>query len=56
MKSYDKDSDVKYIIEPDIEYPKHLQSLHSDLPFLPQRMTIDGCKKLVCDLYDKKIC
>ena len=54
IKNYDEDSDVGYIIEADIEYPKHFQSLHSDLPFLPQRMTIDECKNLVCNLYDKK--
>ena len=28
--------------------------MHSDLPFLPERMEIDKCKKLVCNLYDKK--
>ena len=27
---------------------------HSDLPFLPERMKIDKCNKLVCNLYDKK--
>ena len=54
IKNYDEDSDVGYIIEADIEYPKHLQSLYSDLPCLPQRMTIDRCKNLVCNLYDKK--
>ena len=47
-------SDVGYIIKADIEYPKDLQSLHSDLPFLPERMNVNRCKKLVCNLYDKK--
>ena len=28
--------------------------MHSDLPFLPERMEINKCKKLVCNLYDKK--
>ena len=28
--------------------------LHSDLPFLPERMKINKCSKLVCNLYDKK--
>ena len=28
--------------------------MHSDLPFLPERMKIDKCKKLVCNLYDEK--
>ena len=28
--------------------------MHSDLPFLPERMKIDKCNKLVCNLFDKK--
>ena len=28
--------------------------MHKDLPFLPERIKIDKCKKLVCNLYDKK--
>ena len=28
--------------------------MHEDLPFLPERMKIGKCKKLVCNLYDKK--
>ena len=27
--------------------------MHSDLPFLPERMKIDECSKLLCSLYDK---
>ena len=27
---------------------------HSNLPFLPKRMKIDQCKKLVCNLLNKK--
>ena len=27
---------------------------YEDLPFLPERMKIGKCKKLVCNLYDKK--
>ena len=26
--------------------------MHSDLPFLPERMKINKCSKLVCNLYD----
>ena len=44
----------KDILEVDVVYPKHLHDLHSDLPFLPERMKIDKCNKLVCNLYDKK--
>ena len=28
--------------------------MHSYLPFLPERMKIDKCNKLACNLYDKK--
>ena len=54
IKNYDKDSDKGYIFEVDVKYPKNLQGLHSDLPFLPERMKIDKWNKLVCNPYDKK--
>ena len=54
FKNYDKYSNKGYILEVDIKYPKSLHDLHSDLPFLPKRMKIDKCNKLVCNLYDKK--
>ena len=54
LKNYDKDSDEGYILDVDVEYPKTLHDLHSDLQFLPERMKIDKCNKLVCNLYDKK--
>ena len=54
IKNYDENSDKGYIIEADIKYPKKLHHLHSDLPFLPKRMKIDECKKLVCNLRNKK--
>ena len=41
-------------VEVDVKYPKKLYDLHSDLPFLPKRMKIDKCKKLVCNLQNKK--
>ena len=53
-KHFDKDSNKGYILEIDVKYPKNLHGLHEDLPFLPERMKIGKCKKLVCNLYDKK--
>ena len=54
IKHYGEDSDKGYILEVDAEYLKNLHDLHSDLPFLLERMKIDKCKKLVFNLYDKK--
>ena len=54
MKSYDEDIDKGYILEVDVKYPKNLLGSHEDLPSLPERMKIGKCKKLVCNLYDKK--
>ena len=54
IKNYDEDNDKGCIFEVDVEYQKKLHDLHSDLPFLSERMKIDKCKKLVCNLHDKK--
>ena len=54
IKNYDEYSYKGYFLEVDVEYPKNLFSLHSDLPFLPERKKIGKCNKLVCDFYDKK--
>ena len=54
IKSYDnKNSDKGYILEVDVDYPSKLHRLHSDMPFLPERMKIDKTQKLVCNLRDK---
>ena len=54
IKNYDENDNKGYIFEVDVKYPKRLHELHSDLPFLPERMEINKCKKLVCNLYSKK--
>ena len=54
IKNYDESNDKGYNFEVDVKYPKRLHELHSDLPFLPERMEINKCKKLVCNLYNKK--
>ena len=54
IKNYNENDKKGYILEVDIKYPKKLHDLHSDLPFLPERMEISKCKKLVFNLYDKK--
>ena len=54
IKSYGKNIDKVFIVEVDVKYPKNLHDLHSDIPFLPERMKIDKCKNLACNFYDKK--
>ena len=54
IKNYDEDGGKGYIHEVDVEYPRHLQDLHSDFPLLPERMKINKWNKFVCNLYDKK--
>ena len=50
IKNYNENNHKGYILEVDAKYPKKIHNLHSDLPFLPTRMKIDECKKLVCNL------
>ena len=53
IKNYYENDKKGYILEVDVKYPKKLL-LHSDLQFLTERMEINKCKKLICNLYDKK--
>ena len=54
IKEYNEISDKGYVIEADVDYPQELHDLHSDMPFLPERMVINKTKKLVCNLHNKK--
>ena len=47
-------TDKGYVLEVDVSYPKELHSPHNDLPFMCERMEINGVEKLVPDLRDKK--
>ena len=53
-ESYNKNSGKGYILKVDVDYPCELQNLHSDLPFLPERMVVNKTEKLICNLQDKK--
>ena len=54
IKNYNENDNKGYILEVDVKYPKRLHELHSDLPFLSERLKIDKCNKLVCNLFNKK--
>ncbi|EZA56769.1 hypothetical protein X777_03234 [Ooceraea biroi] len=50
------DSPKGYILEVDLEYPRHLHDAHADLPFCPMRDKPPGSRrdKLLATLHDKK--
>ena len=49
MKTVIEDIFLKYMLN-----ILDLNNLHSDLPFLSERMKLKKYNKLVCNLYDKK--
>ena len=52
INNYDENSNKRYILEVDVEYPSNLFDLHSDLPSLAERKKIEKCNKLVCSIHD----
>ena len=54
IKNYDENNNKGYILEVDVKNPKRLHELHSDLLFLSERIKIEKCKKLICNLSNKK--
>ena len=53
IKNYNENDNKGYIFQVDVRYLKRTHDLHSDLPFLPERMEINKCKKLICNLSSK---
>ena len=47
-------TDKGYLLEVNVSYPKDLHDSHNDLPFMCERMEINGVEKLVPNLRDKK--
>ena len=54
IKNCNENDNKGYILEADVKYPKRLHELHSDLPFLSEQMEVNKCKKLACNLFNKK--
>ena len=48
-------TDKGHILEVDISYSRELHNPHNDLPFMCERMEINGVEKLVPNFRDKKI-
>ena len=53
IKNYNENSDERYFLEVDVEYPKQLFGSHMELPFLPEREKIEKVEKIVCSIEDK---
>ena len=47
-------TDKGYLLEVDVSYPKDLHNPHNNLPFMCERMEINGIEKLVPNFRDKK--
>ena len=47
-------TDKGYLLEVDVSYPKELHNQRNDLPFMCEKMEINGVEKLVPNLRDKK--
>ena len=60
IMSINKKSDVGYILEVDLKYPKELHELHNDYPLAPEKLTVTNdilsnyCKN-IADKYDIKV-
>ena len=46
VKNYDENGNIDYFLKVDIEYSRELHDLHSDLPFLAERIKINKCNKI----------
>ena len=53
IKNHNEETDEGYFLEVDVQYPEKLHQLHTDLPFLPERIKIEKGKKLVNNLHNK---
>ena len=54
IRNYDKNSDIGYFLEIDIDYLKKLFNFHKDLLFLPERKKINKVEKLIFSIKDKE--
>ena len=49
-----KRKDKGYLLEVNVKYPKELHDSHNDLPFMCERIKINGVENLIPNLFDKR--
>ena len=54
IKNYNENSDERYFLEVDIEYPKTLWESHKELSLLPERRKLEKVEKPVCSIEDRR--
>ena len=54
IKNYNNDSDERFFLEVDVQYPEEFHELHYVLPFLPKIIKIEKVEKIVANLHDEK--
>ena len=54
MKNYNENSNKGYFLEVDVDHPKKSFNLYKNFTFLHERQKIEKCKKLTCNIQDKK--
>lgn len=54
IQKYYENSDQVVILEVDVDYPKHLWSLHKEIQFLQKKEKINCVQKLIGSIEDKK--
>ena len=53
VRNLSKKEDYGYILEVDVKYPTEIHDSHNELPFICERLNINGVTKLVPNLKDK---
>ena len=48
-----KDTNISYVFEVDLEYPKELWKSHNDYPLAPEKIKVDNVEKHIGSFYTK---
>ena len=54
IERYTSESDKRYFLEVDDQYPEKIHNLHNHLPFLPETIKIEKIEKLEANVHDKE--